>query len=96
MRDEIQRRVRVVIVGGARLVHVGVDPHLRQLVGEDGGGLLVLHPQHDQRVEVATRLTRLGAVADSGLDVRGGLGVGGDLDVGVARLVEQGDQGLAR
>ena len=66
-----------------------------QLVGEHLRGRELLHTQHDQGVEVAGDLSGLGPRADTRLDVAPGLGVGGDLKAGAARLVDHRDELVA-
>ncbi|PHM21975.1 hypothetical protein Xinn_04182 [Xenorhabdus innexi] len=54
---------------------LAVDFHFRQLTGEQLRRPVIPHPQHNQGVKVPHHLRGFGRTADTGFNIRGGLGV---------------------
>ena len=83
-------------IGRAGISEDVADIHLALFLNQDFGGRFVLDTEENEGVEVAKHLRRIGLVAEACLKVGGGLGVGGDGDVGTTGLVERGDEVLVR
>ena len=87
-------------IGAGRAIGVGDagnhgeerDIHLGQLIDQKLRSGVRLHAHHHDVVEVAQDLLCLGRVADAGLDVGHGLGIGMDHEAGAAHLVHHGHE----